>query len=309
MKFGKQTLLYILKNRGKTGYLIAALLVVYGLNNFFVSKMIELSLSSYKKESLSQKNLSSEATDEDVFFVNHTVIFDRNIFNIEGAIADELELSDMGVCKFEDGEEPENEDYDLLGIIYGGSSESSAALLLNKHNGRAIVKKLNDPLPNREKLIRISSKKIWIQSEGCPIGISLKVPIDPSKTKSPTSLAKLEKYKEVGFERSGTQVKTSRQWVNKELGSNLNKTMEDARAIPNFSGGRIKGFKLVEITHGSLYEKIGLHDNDIILSINGNELNDAARAIQTLNSLRNASSLNLKVLRNNDVINLTMEVQ
>jgi type II secretory pathway component PulC len=55
------------------------------------------------------------------------------------------------------------------------------------------------------------------------------------------------------------------------------------------------------------YEK--LKDGDIVSSINGIELNDAARAIQTLNSLRNENNIEIQLLRGGQTITLKVNVQ
>ena len=98
------------------------------------------------------------------------------------------------------------------------------------------------------------------------------------------------------------------------MSDNFSGTLEQARAIPFYSGGRMRGFRFVQIDSNSVYEKIGLKDNDIIISIDGESLNDAARAIQILGSLRNrfegkaALTIKLKILRQGKTHTYEMQV-
>jgi len=79
--------------------------------------------------------------------------------------------------------------------------------------------------------------------------------------------------------------------------SNLNLVLTQARAIPNMENGQPNGFKLIQIVPGSIYDKIGIKENDVITCLNGEEINDAGKAIELLGQLREASHLELCVRR------------
>lgn len=116
-------------------------------------------------------------------------------------------------------------------------------------------------------------------------------------------------YKEDGFERNGNSTTATKQWVNNILTNNFAKTLEEAKASPNLVGGQVKGFVITNITQNSVYAKLGLKDGDIVSVINGIELNDAARAIQTLNSMRNENTIELQIIRGGQPITFKVNVQ
>ena len=286
---------------------IAGVFLALVLIAFFIMEILRGDLIDHIKDQLKKTpNIAYQNSINDLPEIQNDLIFQRNIFNLSGELGEQLD--EVAMCVINDLYEPFHEDYEVKGIIYGGTSESSVALITDKLSGKNLFKKQGQRLSHGELLTKIDQKKIWFQNEGCPRGLSLKSLNDPNQPEA-VSLAKLKTYKEAGFERDGAQVKANRQWMNKVLTNNLKQTLEDARATPNFAGGRIKGFKMVEISPGSVYEKIGLQEQDVVLSINGHDLNDAVKAIQTLNALKTSSKIYMKVLRNNEVITITMDIE
>ncbi len=79
--------------------------------------------------------------------------------------------------------------------------------------------------------------------------------------------------------------------------SNINDVLTQARAIPHFENGQPAGYKLIQIVKGSVYEKLGLKDGDVLCGVNGESINDPARAFEMMNQLKTASQLELCVKR------------
>jgi len=79
---------------------------------------------------------------------------------------------------------------------------------------------------------------------------------------------------------------------------NMSQLFTQIRAVPHFEGGQSTGFRLFAIRSGSLFDKIGLRNGDIIQKINGNPMNDPSKAMQLLEQLRNENSLSVEVIRN-----------
>lgn len=111
---------------------------------------------------------------------------------------------------------------------------------------------------------------------------SLKKPFTPSSTGS--GIKKV----------SETQFNISRSEVDKSM-SNLGVVLTQALAKPNFENGVQNGFKITQIVPGSIYEKIGLKDGEVILGLNNESVNDPAKAFQMLNELKTSNHLEIKV--------------
>ncbi len=78
---------------------------------------------------------------------------------------------------------------------------------------------------------------------------------------------------------------------------NLPLLLTQARAVPYFKEGRSIGLRLFAIKNGSLYEKIGLKNGDILKAINGNSLGDISQALKLFEQLKQERSINLVLER------------
>ncbi len=244
--------------------------------------------------------------------LNYDEILIRNIFNIDGALPDtdqKVENSNS-ICSSEP--KKSNLAYKITGIIFGGDAKSSAALLEQNSTKQQITYKLGDTLPEGPKISDISLNKVYLLSKDCPEYLEIDYPTFPQgrrSTQAQKNRNSAAEYSESGFERVGNNTTVTKQWVNDIILNKLSSTLEEARAVPNLVGGQVKGFTLTQIIPGSVYTKMGLKNGDIISSLNGIELNDAARAIQTLNSMRNENKIDLEIIRDGQPVNLKVNVQ
>ena len=78
---------------------------------------------------------------------------------------------------------------------------------------------------------------------------------------------------------------------------NLPMLLTQARAVPYFKDGRSIGLRLFAIKTGSLYEKVGLKNGDILKSINGNGLGDISQAMKLFEQLKQERSITLTLER------------
>ena len=90
---------------------------------------------------------------------------------------------------------------------------------------------------------------------------------------------------------------------------NMSQLFTQIRAVPHFEGGKSTGFRLFAIRSGSLFDKIGLKNGDIIQRINGNEMNDPSRALQLMQDLRNETDLAIDVTRNRQPLSLKYSIR
>lgn len=79
--------------------------------------------------------------------------------------------------------------------------------------------------------------------------------------------------------------------------SNLNDVAMQARIVPNFEGGKANGFKIFNIKSGSIYEKIGLKNGDVIQRINGFEINSPDKAFEVYQKLKDAKAISVDIQR------------
>ncbi|MCW8934853.1 MAG: type II secretion system protein GspC [Gammaproteobacteria bacterium] len=78
--------------------------------------------------------------------------------------------------------------------------------------------------------------------------------------------------------------------------------------IPYNENGRLRGYRLQPQGDRSLFDKVGLDPNDVIVAVNGVELNNPTKGLKALRSLQSAKSIDLTVLRNGAELPLHFDI-
>jgi general secretion pathway protein C len=60
---------------------------------------------------------------------------------------------------------------------------------------------------------------------------------------------------------------------------------------------------------GSLFSQMGLRNGDVVTSVGDQQLNDPTQAIALLNSLRDANSLTITVMRHGRPVELNYQIE
>jgi general secretion pathway protein C len=90
---------------------------------------------------------------------------------------------------------------------------------------------------------------------------------------------------------------------------NLSDLFTQLRAVPNAENGKTNGFRVFAIKRGSLFQKIGLENNDVVQRVNGIELNDPARAMALFQELQGQARLSVDIVRGGDPRTLSYEIR
>jgi general secretion pathway protein C len=78
--------------------------------------------------------------------------------------------------------------------------------------------------------------------------------------------------------------------------------------MPNSENGLPAGYKLTQIIPGSLYDKLGLQDGDIITGLNGQTINDPGKAFEMLNELKTSNHLELQIKKDGKPMNYVYDI-
>jgi type II secretion system protein C len=91
--------------------------------------------------------------------------------------------------------------------------------------------------------------------------------------------------------------------------NNLPTLLSQARAVPYFRNGQSIGMRLYAIKSGSLYEKIGLKNSDVIKEINNSQVNDPSKALKLFEDLKTERSISVAVEREGQDIQLRYQIR
>jgi type II secretion system protein C len=90
--------------------------------------------------------------------------------------------------------------------------------------------------------------------------------------------------------------------------SNMDQLYTDIRAVPNFSGGKVSGMKILSVKNGSLFAKLGLRRGDVLQKINGMEL-DVKRGFEIFSKLKEEKNLQLDLIRQGQPTTMEYEIR
>lgn len=100
----------------------------------------------------------------------------------------------------------------------------------------------------------------------------------------------------------------ARATLDQHLGS-LPSLLRQAKAVPYLSNGEPAGFRVVGIDKGSVFEDLGLRQEDIIVAVNGVSVRNIQEALAAYNSFRSAEAVRLDLLRGGREVSLDFSIQ
>ena len=99
----------------------------------------------------------------------------------------------------------------------------------------------------------------------------------------------------------------NRDYLNSYI-TNLDKIWNNITLSDVKNGDKLDGFKIERINKDSFFSKLSLKEGDVIKSVNSVEMNSQAQALKVFTEINNTKYLNIKVLRNNEIMEMNYEV-
>ncbi len=230
-------------------------------------------------------------------FEDYQIIFTRNLFNSQGIIPDE----DAGPV--DPGGPPIRTTlpFSLIGTLILQDEARSVATIEDKSASTVYPVRVDDEIPSKARILKVEARRVIFLNLGSGRREFVDLPEEQDSSAPKITLGAAPGGSApagAGVERvSSTQFNISRSEVDRTL-SDLNNILTQARAVPNLKNGVPNGYKLFQIVPGSIYDKLGLKNNDTILGLDGQPINDPGKAFELLSTLKTASHLDLQIERN-----------
>ena len=90
---------------------------------------------------------------------------------------------------------------------------------------------------------------------------------------------------------------------------NFSEILKQARVVPFTLNGEPAGFKILRIRNGSIFQRLGLQDEDVIERVNGESLANADQALRLFTLFKNEREVVLDVKRNNQPLHLSYIIE
>ena len=196
----------------------------------------------------------------------------------------------------------------VLGVIASGDHKAGIALIKSEASGTTFAARSGQELGPGTQITRISRDYVYFVIDGRENKVRVGEDTASSDSSSPTAYADIDHLSK-GVERVGSTVRISSELREELTSRQLSRVLMQAAAMPYYEEGRLSGFKLLAIDVGSIYDKVGFKDGDIVTTVNGHKLSDVAMTIKLLQGMKDAKSADVSFRRGGAEQSLTLEIQ
>ncbi len=227
-------------------------------------------------------------------------IVKRNIFDPD-AVGQEVEVGDSEADRQTDLAVTL-----LATVVVDPEIRSSALIAEDKRDGLTRGYGIGDSLLGEGEIVRIEQKRVVIKRTNGDVEYLAMKDDDGKKKKSKKK--KGEDDDEVSKEGDNKFV-VDRSLVEDAV-ANVEKLATQIRVVPHKGpDGEIDGYRLSAIRRGSLFDKLGVKNGDIVHDVNGHPLTSADGALKAYQALQNDSNFTFEVTRRNKKQTFEYEVR
>jgi general secretion pathway protein C len=190
----------------------------------------------------------------------------------------------------------------LLATNVGLSDEDSYATIVNTETQRQGAYAIGDPMPGATgKITEIHYKYVDFENQNHIERLSLAGAPPPVVAQAAPAGEGSGDEQQAMIDNGIKKIDDNHYEISKDL---VDKVLlnpmgfaRGARVMPAMSNGKPNGFRLYSIRPNSVLSKIGLENGDTLSAINGMELNSAEKGLEVYTKLRDATTLEVSLLR------------
>jgi len=261
---------------GKIAIVIAAFFALKSGETLYEKELFSVPALKVSEGSISDKSKEQRSTED------YKIIQSRNIFGVTApAVTPAPPPTSTNKTKLR-----------LVGTN-AERGKSSFAIIEDQNKNEQDVFSLNDPVFGDGRLVEILRESVKVQFADRTETLKL----DDGKPVTPNA-SPGESAAEASPDDEQSDFTVAEAELSEAL-ANLPLLLSQARAVPYFRNGQSIGMRLFAIRSGSLYEKLGLKNGDIITAVNENSLSDPTQALRLFEQLKSERSIKVKMERNN----------
>jgi general secretion pathway protein C len=228
----------------------------------------------------------------------YALIYERDVFNaVKGAPAErsgsDAKRSDLNVK--------------LWGTAIAHDPTQSYAIIEDQAARRQALYRVGDSILDTATLLRVEWDRVILERNGEEEVLELATTTGPPTAGAANAAASAAAGERIR-KTADDKFVIDRRELEKTV-ANLNEVFTQARAVPYFEDGKTIGFRVFAIKPGSVFEKIGLQNGDVVQRVNGVELNDPTKALSLFTELQNEGHIALDLQRNKATKNFSYEIR
>jgi general secretion pathway protein C len=243
----------------------------------------------------SQADLSSQTPADSK--VDYTLIFQRNLFGSEASVAEGA---------------PEHAASAVVDLALRGTAgigSQGFAVFEETSSGKQDIFATGDLVFDGPKLVSVDTGSAVILRNGRRETFEI---VSEETDKAPDAKRNTGAAADTGASGiravGGGNYLVDRREVEQTI-ENLNTVITQVRAVPMMKDGESMGFRLFSIRKGSVFDRMGLQNGDIVQRVNDVALTDPARAAGLLEEIQTADRVKVDLLRQDKPNTLTYKIQ
>ena len=245
---------------------------------------------------------------QDTNGLNELDIERRAVTNLKGLFGIPI-ASQQKKINYKEGELQQTKlQLNLKGILVNSQTDVRLALIASSDNLEKVYH-IGDEVEGAE-IVGIEPRRVILKLNGVIEALNLKVP----KFEQTVTQKKMDSN--AGFPVGATGIQKlndknsiiSEQSFRRQL-NDMPKLLTQAKAVPYASNGQNIGFKIVNLEVGSVFQEMGLQQEDVISAVNGIPIKTNRDAMNAYRELRTVKSFQLELLRDNRKVMLNLSVQ
>jgi general secretion pathway protein C len=185
-------------------------------------------------------------------------------------------------------------------VVLRGTAEFDGqgfAVFEARDDGRQDVFAVGEVVFDGPKLVGVRSREAILLRGGRRITVGIVEPESDSGGKNGESVAATTGASGIRRLDDGRYL-VDRREVEHSI-ENMSTVITQMRAVPYLRDGENMGFRVFNIRGGSVFERMGIENGDVIQSVNGTELTDPSRALALLDDIQTADEIRIDLLRKN----------
>lgn len=282
---------------------IVLIILVAMLTAKLVSAITGMYIIGVKNTNLPNYRKTNRSLEQDIMgqrITKYNVIITRNLFNSKNEIPEDI----LNPTAPGDAVKKSALDVDLVGTIVVNDPTRSVAAIALKAQKKVEPFVVGDVILSKASIYSIARRRVVVKDLSTGELEYIEMKNDDEMTGIASSTDSSAGVRQL----SEGRILLERTELNRSL-SDVNSLLSQARAVPNFENGAINGFKLFDIQPGSIYQKLGALNGDIIKSVNGVDIKDPASAMGLFQKIQTTSKLDFVINRNGENKNFSVEIR
>jgi len=222
----------------------------------------------------------------------YAMVTQRNIFSSRGIIPEEDFIA--GSARLT------RAPIRLIGTMVFADVKHSIATLEDQAQHRTLPVQVGDMVLAKLEVTRIEETRVYFMNHENQYSEYAELPVKQVR-ELPGNMPSSAQYdvgKMSGISKTDdTHYDVERGTIEKSL-ANLGEVLQQAKAIPSFENGAMTGYRIVQVSPGSIYEQLGVRPGDVVTSVNNTPVTDPGKAMAMLNDLKSARQVQITVKRN-----------